>query len=365
MSNDRGKWVPGRIRPGWWVFLVIIVLLLLAAWNTGTNLLYVILGMAVSLWILSVVFSRLSFRGFSMSRDCPPAVYRGDPVPVTLRITNRKRLFPLISVRIAHAPLKRFRRNAPPLGHIVNIPARHTALLAVQEAFLRRGVHTLPPYDLVSTFPFGLTERRRRFADALQVVVYPRVRPVRIRAVEHAIGGRTAARRSLSEGDEYFSLREYEPGDEIRYIAWRLSARLGALMVRELAAESSRSIAIILDTRWAANTEQDEELFEDAVDLTASLAISLLYRQYTIAVITPSGSVTPGAGSMHHRKVLDLLANVQPVPPDAYPGFDLSAIRHELQESRVIFVSPDPQRWGSAVGPQGVRVLDPGDVVYA
>jgi uncharacterized protein (DUF58 family) len=393
MNGNRGKRVWGRLQPGLWVFLVIVVLLLLAAWNTGANLLYMVLGMVVSFLVLSMVLARATLRGLVLSRTGPPAVFRGDAAPVVLRLENRKWFLPAISLRVEHAPERRPGRgflarasggalplplgegrgeggflahaSAGALGYVLKLPAQRAAQLSVQEVFPRRGVHSLPAYDLVSSFPFGLVERRRRYADELEVMVYPRVRPVRARTLEQAQGGCRQARRALAEGDEYFGLREYERGDEIRHIAWRISARLGVWMVRELAAGSTNRVTVILDSRQVKSLVDFEDRFEEAVELAASFATSLLYRQCVVSVVTPGGSIPGAVGTAQQRKVLELLARVQVVPAEDYPGFESEVVRREHQDSRIIYISPDPGTWGRNLGAYGIRALDPESVIYA
>jgi hypothetical protein len=70
-------------------------------------------------------------------------------------------------------------------------------------------------------------------------------------------------------------------------------------------------------------------------------------------------------GTAQQRKVLELLARVQAVPAEDYPGFENEVVRREHQDSRIIYISPDPGTWGRNLGAYGIRALDPESVIYA
>jgi len=354
-------WPPfGRIRPSGYVFLLILALLLLSAWNTGENLLYVAMGGVASFVILSVVSVWWTLRKIVMLREPPHAVHRMEPFLVPVRIENPRWFFPAIALRVENAV-----ERGKQIGFVMKIPARRAATLNVVCELKRRGVYRLPPFDLVTSFPFGLFERRKRCADKQEVIVYPRVRAVRTSAVEQSPGNSTFARRAAADGEEYFGLREYQPGDELRRIAWRISARRGVWMVREHAWENSHLVFIILDTRTVNNVPDFRNHFEDTVELAASLAVTLLHRQYQVAVVTPEGTLESGEGTHQEHRVLEMLARVEPAPPTAAPHFDTEISRIEAQRVKLIYLTPDPRRWGRRIAAGPLRALDPREVVHA
>lgn len=346
------------MRGAGWVFVAIFVPVLLSALNTGANLLYLIAGGLCSFMLLSWVLCAWTLRGLAIRREHPQAVHRDQSFPVYLRIENTKRVLPAISLRIERA-------DAPgvSLGYVVRVPARRTVELSVELAFKKRGHYTLPAFDLVTTFPFGLMERRRRFADACEITVYPRVVPVRTGAVEKMQGTRHASRTPVADGTEFFSLREYVPGDDMRHIAWRISARLQNWMVREMAHDASRNIALLLDTELAGSDEAAHAQFEDAVELLASLAVSLLNRQYRVAVATPAGHVDLGDGGGHTMRILRFLARVEP----GIAGGDLRLDEYAQKCAGLgtvpVLVSSQPERWGQRALGGAVKVLNPREVL--
>ncbi len=351
-----GKALWGRITLAGLIMLLIFLLVVLSALNTGENLLYIVFAGVFGMLILSVLAARWSLRRVAVHRQAPYAVYRGEPFAYTARIENHKRLVPALSLRIE--------QGGSPSGYVMYVPAGHQATAAAVYCFEKRGVYTLPPCDLVTAFPFGFLEMRRRYEDDVEVLVYPRIRPARLNALERSSANQFLPSRVRGEGDEFFALREYIHGDDLRLIVWRVSARLGTWMVREMGVGNAKVITFVLDTR-RVNTAGFDEQFEEVVEITASLIMTLLSRQYEVGVLTPDSSIPVGRGAGQEQRILDCMARVMPVDASAYPDFEARAKRMASEQARMVCLSPDPARWGDGNWADTIPMLDPGDVVYA
>lgn len=343
------------LRPGM-AFTLVAVSVLLAAVNTGTNLLYLVAGGLVSFLVLSLWLSRWSLRRVMVSREAPGAVYRGEEFGVGLRIENRKLLIPAVSLR--------FESGSNPgvsAGYVIALPPRRAALTHMMDILPKRGIHTLPDLTVATTFPFGLIEARRVLRDAVDVLVYPRVHPVGSAVIEQVLSSGEMPKSVSAEGDEFFSLREYVRGDDVRRIAWRPSARKGRLLVKEMEADSARTITLLLDT-LRTDDPAFEEHFEAAVEAAASLAVALLRRRYSVGLATPSRHVAEGEGSGQARRILEALARVQPeaatsAEPQAFP------IAGRRYGGACVALTGDWNQWGSWNRGLSTRVLDPREVV--
>ena len=342
------------------VMAIIAVLLLLSAWNTGENLLYIVLGGVLSLLVLSGILAQFNLAGLSFERETPHAVFRGDTFLVHATIRNHKHFLPSVSVRIEDGA-----HPGETAAYALKIPARSAVQLDVEHEAARRGVMLLPEYTVASAFPFGFSERRRMLRDAHEVLVYPRIRAVRTAAVERTPGARLMPRHRSNDGDEYMSLREYVPGDDVRLIAWRVSARVGTWMVREMGMGNVRSIIFFLDTTRSPHLPDFDARFEEAVELTASIAVTLLSRQYSVGMVLDDAQLPLGKGTQQERRILELLARVQPDDGDHEARLESEARRLQGEPVHLICVSADPEKWGHGAGPEGMRVLDPEDVIHA
>ncbi len=344
-----------RMRATGWGFLIILFPILLAAWNTGANLLYIVVGGLISFVVLSACCAFLALRDVELFRNAPKAAYRKQPFQVHLRIENQRRWFSVLSIRI-----ERSGKNGEALGYVLKIPAGHAARLAVEEVQEKRGLFTLEHYRLVTGFPFGLIETSVEFEDKAEILVYPRVYPVRTNALERIPTASQASTQSSQDGDEFFALREYVVGDDIRRIVWRISARMGKWIVRELARYNSRLVILALDTTLEPSQENFSASFEEAVELTASVAIMLLRRRYEVSIVTPESFLAGGEGKGHERHVLRMLAQVAPTVSAQPFSEKLAAL--EVVDSMVFHVSPDPEKWGTPT--VHGRVLDPRELVH-
>jgi len=334
---------------------LIFFLCLLAAWNTGTNLLYIVVGGLASFLVLSFCTSFFLLRGITLHRSAPRAAYRSQPFQVHVRIENHRRWLPAVSLR-----LERAGGSGPSNGHVLYLPPGQAARLSVEECFQSRGEHSLDAYRVVSGFPFGLLERCGKFSDGTEVLVYPRVNHVRASVFQHLPGNAQASNRPSDDGDEYFSLREYIPGDDIRRIVWRISARLGKWIVRELGQFQSRLVILALDTAYDPAIEDFEDRFEEAVELTASIAIMLLRRRNEVSIMTPDGFLEGGDGRGHERRVLEMLARVKISGRTADMKHELTAV--DSATAAVFIISPNPEAWGHLT--LHGRVLDPRELVH-
>lgn len=338
-------------------FVLVAMFVFVAAVNTAANLLYLVAGGLISFLILSVVLSRLTLRSLHLTREVPSRAHREEAFPISVRIENRKLFLPTVSLRLENAD-----GSGTSVGYILRIPPRKAAILQTTHTFARRGVQSMPDMMLMSSFPFGLVEARSRVEDIREVVVYPRVRPVRAHVLEQLAGLGDVRKHVSAEGDEFFSLREYVRGDDPRRIAWRSSARLRSLVVKEMESESSRTVTLYFDTR-AGEEDPSEESFEECVDLVASLTVALIGRRYNVALVTPDDYVPEADGPAHARRILEVLARVQPADPAgtaSFPGHTRVG-----RSTAHLLVSADQSRWGLRSGSGGMRVVDPREVFRA
>lgn len=149
--------------------------------------------------------------------------------------------------------------------------ARHTEP-AVPLPDLPRGVHAVGPVVVEKTDPVGVVARRSAVGAAVVLRVAPVVvdLPVFAGGLTHDLDG--AASQQLSMSDlSFHALREYVPGDDLRHVHWRSSAKAGQLLVRQFHESRRGQVVVLLDgTRSAYPRPAD---FELAVSVAASVAL--------------------------------------------------------------------------------------------
>ncbi|MBN6039079.1 DUF58 domain-containing protein [Amycolatopsis sp. 195334CR] len=170
-----------------------------------------------------------------------------------------------------------------------------------------RGLMTVGPLLLHRADPFGLARNRLPTGETATLWVYPKQFPARVPTAGYARHHHEgAATDELLRGSmDLRDVREYVPGDEIRHLHWKASARTGRLMVRDLADPRQPRFTVLLDTRPGSLTPQG---FEEAVDLAASLlgASALAGRHSRLVTSSGLDVPTPG-GPQAARRLLDEL----------------------------------------------------------
>lgn len=336
-----------RIRRPGWIFLAVWILVQLAAFNTAENLLYLVASISAAFLVVSAVLPLAALWRIGLRRAAPDSVHRGEPFGVSVRLQNRKRWLSVWYVQVAEAASPR-----KALAFVLRTPPRAESEFRVMQRIERRGVHPLPALVVRSAFPIGLFERVRRLDDGVRVVVMPRVRRLSARLMREVQNLGSVSRRWERDGDEYFGLREYVPGDDPRMVSWRVSARAGQLIVREMDPGTARAVVVELDPRVPESW--DEDGFEESVDLAASIAAMFLEAEHKVALSLPGHDVKMGLGQAHLRSILKALAFVEPVRESGA----LSLGDGDWTGAARVRIACDPAMWGLR-DTDGERVMDP------
>ena len=178
-----------------------------------------------------------------------------------------------------------------------------------------RGIYAVGPAIIQVRDPLALTEAGGTAGRVDRLVVYP--------AVEDLDGlplGRghdptvntSKSGFSQTDGEDFFTLREYQQGDDLRKVHWPSSAKRDILMIRQLEMPWQSRALVLLDPRRVAYP--DRETFEHAVRGVASAFRHLFRNGYTPTLWTGNGSGTVVGGSDTYGIAMEELAAIQPTP---------------------------------------------------
>ena len=317
--------LPIEVTSGGLIFLLILMVVGFAAWNTGNNLLFLVFSLLCSTLFVGGVAARASLRDLIVSARFPDHIFAGEAAPVIVTLRNAKRVLPSFSILVeARGPGngstedKTQRRRGfekRPLAYFTYVPHHAAAEQRVEQLFTTRGHVLITGFQLSTRFPFGFFRFRRRLrARDVDIVVYPKPEPVsdELHLLPAYAGHIPSLRRGI--GQDLFSLREYHPQDDLRHIDWKATARSTNLMVREFTAEDERRITIVLDTRELNDSEADNFMgrFEKGVIQTASLLKHFIDERAEVRLILHDDLGPYGSGLGHLYDCLRRLALVSP-----------------------------------------------------
>lgn len=250
----------------------------LAARIVGTWELYLVSVTFVVTLIVTWLLVATTGRKLTVARSVRPAQpTAGDSLVVSFHVTNGSQL-PGLQVTLPNATGDlSARRQTIEFASLGPLQER-TAATAPQPA--ARGRHHLPPLWAHAEDPLGLSRSRRRLGDHLEVTVYPRLVGLRSCALFADMGARRdLGRRGLVRlgTSEFRGIRPHYPGEPLKHIDWKATAKTGTLMLREMDDPTSGDVTVLLDgTASQVVGEAPETNFELAVQAAGSVADFIL-----------------------------------------------------------------------------------------
>jgi uncharacterized protein (DUF58 family) len=240
-----------------------------------------------------------------------PRVQMGDRLEVALSLTAGRRIGTFILDE----------RVPPALGMPVRVPVAgigrgQTVSHDYSIACTRRGVYQVGPLVAVAGDPIGLTQRETVVCEPFELLVHPQVERVAGRPLTRQYEDppmRPPVSKPWPSGMDLYGMREFRPGDNIRRIVWRATARTGKLMIWEAEQGITDRILIVLDTDRGHHSRDGEfsESFEAGVKVAASLGVAHLGDGYEVRCETNGGALTRALRGVDKTLLLlDALARV-------------------------------------------------------
>jgi len=307
------------------IYILISVVIGIAAINTGNNLLYVIVAALLSAILVSGVASALVLRSLTLDVHLPEHVFAARPMVARLLLSNTSSWLPSFSVRVVPAKRKNknkerwqwesstfgWPRNRAPQNQWFHLPDRRLRRVREEEErpilqesvyfpflapgqelradleinFPSRGRYSEKSLGLATRFPFSFLMKTRRINLAREVIVYPVVEPTeQFREALPMVTGEfeTFVR---GRGNDLYLIREYMPDDSARHVDWKATARTGALKVREFSREDERKLRIVFDN--PAPGVLPPVVYERAVRLAASLGWHFHHEDVEVSFVAP------------------------------------------------------------------------------
>ena len=247
----------------------------------------------------------------------PPRVHAGTSSRVDLEVRNTgSRSTPVLTVR---DPFDRGWRWArflvPPLAP--KSGSRAAYRLPTEE----RGIFDIGPLEVSLSDPFGLATATFTSVGVTQLTVYPRIDAISPLPTAQGHDPHSSAhhpRALLGHGEDFYALRPYEVGDDLRRVHWASTARLDDLMIRQDEMPWQTRSTILLDVRSRVHTAASLEI---AVSAAASIHAAS-HRMYSLVRLLSTDGTDSGFGTghTHAEAILEHLATLEASREDHFAG---------------------------------------------
>jgi uncharacterized protein (DUF58 family) len=183
----------------------------------------------------------------------------------------------------------------------------------------QRGIIEIGPLEVAMSDPFGLTRISLQASGVSELTVFPRVDdivPVPQTTGNDPMAGAEHPNALGRSGEDFYGLRTYVVGDDLRKVHWASTARHDELMVRQDEQPWQGRATLLVDVRQLATTAASLELL---ISAAASIVTASARRQDLIRLVTTDG-VDSGfaAGHVHIEAIMEHLASVTAAVDDSF-----------------------------------------------
>ena len=181
----------------------------------------------------------------------------------------------------------------------------------------RRGAYRIGPLVAITQDPIGVSQRQTVLAEPFELLVHPRITRVSDRPLTRLYEDppiRPPVSRPWPSGMEFYGMREFRPGDDLRRVVWRATARTGRIMVSEAEQGITDHLTLVLDTDRGGHSRDGEgsDSFEQSVEACASLGVRHLVEGYEVRCEANAGPLTRALrGGDRSTAFLDVMARVE------------------------------------------------------
>ena len=253
------------------MFLCLAALFYAAAVTSQSGLLLLLIGLIGGCLFANWFYSRNALQGLVVEPPRAEFIPEGSSPSHPWRITNKgKRVAEQVDL-------------LSPAGRVLRIQMLRGDMagsFTPELAYQSRGVYENRFLQLVTSAPFGLIRSVRRLDLPGETVVHPQIYEAIVPSVsglDMMAGGKLSGNRRVTSGAHFAGVRQWQPGDPIRQIHWKSSARGPDLMVKTFDEELAGRLAFIISCDGAT-----PELVDDCVRAAGSLMMAALQAGHQV-----------------------------------------------------------------------------------
>lgn len=310
-----------------WVLIAIVFFCILGpAWYLNRIFAYVPALFLAILLVFSWGFLKVLGRKITIVSDYRDTVCeRGRQASGGILVKNDSRLFcPLAEGDLYISDL--FGGTDSTSRITFSVPPREESSFAFDTDMTHIGVYSIGMKGMRISDFFGIFHRDAGTEGSCQVYVLPKIRDL-----EELNISRSAAAESSREtrvktfnGYDYIGVREYEPGDSMKQIHWKLSAHSAEYMTRIYESNRRRDFLVLLD--FAAEQQADQEELMDINDCLIETSLSLIdeisrqHADHSLAYVNRDLEIRR-VQVQGHEDDMELIRDFAVIHPDPGPDF--------------------------------------------
>lgn len=293
---------------------ILIAVLIVLQLTIPSQVWIILLSGLGSLWVLSFVWAWSLAYGLHIERRTHFGWQQvGDRLFERVTLWNASR-FPALWVEVRdHSDMAAY-----DISTVVEVAGKSHRGWQAHGECSTRGLYTLGPVTLRTQDPFGIYTATIEHTDSTNLMVMPPV--IDLPEISVAPGGRlsegTPAEKGMERTISASTVREYVPGDSLRYVHWPTVARTGEMYVHQFEDEPSSDWWVLLDMDFAVQVgEGAHSSVEHGVVLAASLVNRGIQERRHVGLVSYGDSLAwhpPGNDTSHLWTVLRSLAAINP-----------------------------------------------------
>ena len=338
------------------LFILLTILVGLAAAQRPNNLIVWGFGVLLAMILISGVIGASMMRGLTVRRLEIRRASAGEPLEIRYVVKNASRWRSAFAMRVKEVNRKGKMINFPMLvppshGWLTRVGPGETQICDAVFWPSARGVLALERIRLSTQFPFGFNDRALDYENTHEILVQPRLHPVRgelMRSIATGELGGFGMSRQPGPGEDFYSVREFKPGDSIRQIAWKRFGSTEDLLVIQRSVSAPPRLRVVLNlSRPQEKLRFDgeagitaDQLEERAITMAASLSAAAEKDglEFGLSILGfDSASVPLRRGYWHRERVLTTLAKIDLSKPR---GSSESDVLREEERSSLVVIHP-------------------------
>lgn len=279
-------------------FLGVLALMFIGAINYETSLAFALVFWLLGLFILSIFYTFRNLSGLHVSAVAGGSVFAGEHAEITVILSR-------YGERIHEAIRLKFPGSRQAVANLISNTEERTGLFLVAG---RRGWYSPGRLTIETIFPFGICRAWSLVDLDLRCLVYPRPVPCDLDwlSSQQQHSGHTNITRG---SDDFHALRNYQTGDSLRHVAWKIAARGRGMYTKEYSSNVDDKIWL----RWEMFPDLD---LEERLSRLCYCVLQLDAAGLDYGLDLPGVRIMPAKGNDHYRRVMETLALFGLADPD-------------------------------------------------